>query len=712
MEGDSGFTKVLADPARSVGWLVDAVKAKFPSLRDLDATDITLHVLAADGATHGPALDATATVTEALGDPVPRKIRLVVNVAPTAAAVAAPATSAWPHATLLLHAAYYASPPPHPFPSPDTLALVTRLLADPSGAVEHIPLDHGASALRLKQGYWPGIKSGTLFVRDFYAGLYEGVLRRCRYDRPGSQPLRNAFTLHGTPGIGKSALGWYIIWRLLQEPDRPHIAYMNSVTGDNMLIPPTGPPSPWNRAGLVPGSIAICDTMAPPSSGVFALAISSTRNLTHAKDLDDFSRKISLKLAMAPWTLDELLQLNKVAFKLDPDLVRMRYKLWGGSARYVFADHHTAFAVFSDTVEHTDAAAFIALIANRLSEPTKVSGTFMHLVPAGRCAGSSFSPNQTHYYTKPEAHPASDALLAVAISRMHTEASRTALLTMLGSTGSPTFGALRGNIFESLLSRLVASGVRASLQRLPRADPAVEALSILPVSLVAFPTLDDLPQLLAENPRRHFCSSSSTSPAVDLILAVGDKLDGRVRHVPVQITVARTHSVAAGAPGSNSTLRRLARMFDWDTGAGDDRTPFVFAVPEALAEDPTAWRSAQAITTADSKASATDGADSRRSTGSDASATGTAGTRKSSGKSKGKARGDGSSSSDSASVAGSRDSPEAFFNARFHQCVWFVQREDLVRACMRSYKSDGAGVDPLEAFKTRLLQLYPDQPGS
>jgi hypothetical protein len=78
-EGKSGFAKVLADPARSVGWLVDAVKAKL----EITAcpTDISLHALAVDGATHGPALDATATVTEALGDPVPRKIRLVVKVA-------------------------------------------------------------------------------------------------------------------------------------------------------------------------------------------------------------------------------------------------------------------------------------------------------------------------------------------------------------------------------------------------------------------------------------------------------------------------------------------------------------------------------------------------------------------------------------------------------------------------------------------------------
>jgi hypothetical protein len=594
--------------------------------------------------------------------------------------------------------------------------VLTRLLADPSGAVEHIPLGHGASALRLKQGYWPGIKSDTLFVRDFYAGLYEGVLRRCRYDRSGPQPLKNAFTLHGTPGIGKSALAWYIIWRLLQEPDRPHIAYMNSVTGDSMLIPPTGPPSQWNpdhpMAGLLPGSIAICDTMAPPSSGVFALAISSTPDLTHAPYLDDFSRKISLKLAMAPWTLDELLQLNKAAFKLDPDVVRKRYDLWGGSAELVFAARNRAENEFSDVVQWADDSALTCMVANRLSEPTKVSGTFMHIVPAGRCAGSSFSPNQTHYYTKPEAHPASDALLAVAISRMHTEASRNALLTMLGSTGSPAFGALRGNIFESLLSRLVASGVRASLLRLPRAEPAAhETLSILPVSLVAFPTLDDLPQLLAENPRRHFCPSSSTSPAVDLILAVGGKLDGSVRHVPVKITVARSHPVAAGAVGSSSTLRRLARMFDWHTGAGDDRTPFVFAVPEALADDPTAWRSTQAVTTADSMADATDGADSRRSTGCDASATGDADNRKSSGKSKRKSSDKGGSSGVSASVVGSRDSPDAFFNARFHQCVWFVQQEDLVRACMRSYKPDGSGVDPLEAFKTRLLQLYPDQPG-
>jgi hypothetical protein len=88
-EGNAGFTKVVADPARSVGILVKAVKAELPSLRDVDATDISLHVLAGDGTTHGPALDATATVTEALGDPVPRKISLVIKVAPATTPVPA-----------------------------------------------------------------------------------------------------------------------------------------------------------------------------------------------------------------------------------------------------------------------------------------------------------------------------------------------------------------------------------------------------------------------------------------------------------------------------------------------------------------------------------------------------------------------------------------------------------------------------------------------
>jgi hypothetical protein len=283
-------------------------------------------------------------------EPTAAELAAAVPLKPTASLAAAGiAEGAWmlvsaPHAAATTagepHPPQSPSPPPLPSNSPvdsdDYLNFVSALLAKgAAAAVTQTKATCGGTVLQLSDGLlWPDIESPVLFVRDFYDDLYTHVLRRCRYD--ATRRRENVFTLHGTPGIGKSAMGWYFIWRLLQEPDRPDIAY---VSVDGVLVPSRGHPRPLDLASemlirVARRGVVICDSIAAPRTGRFSITISSTRNTLENKQLEEL-RKYGIPLCMPPWRLDELEALNDVTTKLPRALVQLKNpdSLCGGRGR-------------------------------------------------------------------------------------------------------------------------------------------------------------------------------------------------------------------------------------------------------------------------------------------------------------------------------------------------------------------------------------------
>ena len=74
--------------------------------------------------------------------------------------------------------------------------------------------ESGAAIVTLPEDVsWPQLGAAPLFVRPFYEGCYEGVLKSL--DFGGSAPFRK-FTIIGNAGIGKSAFGAYVLWRAVQ----------------------------------------------------------------------------------------------------------------------------------------------------------------------------------------------------------------------------------------------------------------------------------------------------------------------------------------------------------------------------------------------------------------------------------------------------------------------------------------------------------------
>jgi len=570
---------------------------------------------------------------------------------------------------------------PSPSPLPSSLPagsnyyvrFVSALLAKgAAAAVTQTKVDGGGTLLQLSDGLlWPGIQSPVLFVRYFYDDLYTHVLRRCRYDP--SLPKQNLFTLHGTPGIGKSAMGWYFIWRLLQEPDRPDIAYVNESQMDGVLLPSRGRPRPLNPAFMplnrvAQGGVMICDSMAPPTGGRFAIAISATRRTLEDKALDELP-KYGIQLCVPPWRLDELEALNEVTAKLPRALVQERYRLWGGSARYVFSFAAPISGVLT-RLQRTRAVEVAAMVDAHGQTKVPSSDTFQHLFPRGSLDGSGLSTAQMEYYLEENGLPASEILHAVLVQKLDQRASVDTMKLLLGGPLTTAMGALRGNVLESVLPRLAAHGFDLTLRLLPSAPAGtggssaiVKTVKVLAAETVEFTSMTHLQELVRANPRRHFRPKTPTLAAVDMVLAVEAGPGGSaVTHVPVQATVAAGHGIKVGSSRATSGLRGMTSVFPWSAGSA---TPFVFLLPQdVLSRDADAWSTAQPIKVSDSP-----------------------------------------KADDDTQQATAVTERQAFFSARFQQYVAGVSRTELMRGMLQL--PPNAHPDPLSALRAAVNAAYP-----
>lgn len=73
---------------------------------------------------------------------------------------------------------------------------------------------------------WPVATNHILFVRRYYAPLFENVLRRCL---PAEDPIDHRIIVTGQPGIGKSVFGCVWFGRVVRIRLRPGVAAVRTV---------------------------------------------------------------------------------------------------------------------------------------------------------------------------------------------------------------------------------------------------------------------------------------------------------------------------------------------------------------------------------------------------------------------------------------------------------------------------------------------------
>jgi hypothetical protein len=157
-----------------------------------------------------------------------------------------------------------------------------RLLAALRAAeLEPIPASR-SSLVRLPGGaLWPQLGAAPLFVRDFYAGLYEGPLAS---GDPGCSAELRKFIIRGNAGIGKSAFGAYVLWRAVKAGRT--VVYASDKVDDAFIFHGSGWVEVFNSAlfelrayGILkePSTVFICDGLKPPVKAAFTVLIASPK---------------------------------------------------------------------------------------------------------------------------------------------------------------------------------------------------------------------------------------------------------------------------------------------------------------------------------------------------------------------------------------------------------------------------------------------------
>lgn len=222
---------------------------------------------------------------------------------------------------------------------PDDL---TRRAAQAIRAGKVVKLDSGH--LVLPNCSWPGATSGELFVRDFYAPLFNVILNKCQ--AAGSftdDALRTArHLLTGQPGTGKSVLLWYIIYRVLTEQPHRSVVVVDGLKESVCILHPDGEASSFPFGDLrdlrfvrsLVDPIILCDSHLPvllPFPTVVASSPGSLARGDRAKR-KEFMPPIHLPVP----TRAEVLELRSLAFRDVPvEVVNRRMDLWGPIPRFV-----------------------------------------------------------------------------------------------------------------------------------------------------------------------------------------------------------------------------------------------------------------------------------------------------------------------------------------------------------------------------------------
>jgi hypothetical protein len=204
--------------------------------------------------------------------------------------------------------------------------------------------------LHLDGAAWPCATNSELFVRDCYEPLYSSILGNLlsATGRTSLERRARRFIVAGQPGIGKSVLAWYILYRLLTE--QPHRAVIHIDNNNRGYIILPGEPVRvcsvehldavrYHHEISALNPVYVCDSFLPPTPAGPCVVLSSPGRLARERHRDSEVFKHYLPWLYVPVPSEaEVLQLRAVAFKNEPEkLVVDRMKLWGPNPRLALA---------------------------------------------------------------------------------------------------------------------------------------------------------------------------------------------------------------------------------------------------------------------------------------------------------------------------------------------------------------------------------------
>ena len=470
----------------------------------------------------------------------------------------------------------------HPAEQPilDLLSAIRAYDPPNDGNDRHVVLPEGV--------IWPTMASKVLFVRHFYADLYENVLGGLAQ---GEKTGRfNKFIICGNPGIGKSAFGLYCLFRALKD-NRTVVYQVEKLvscyvfSGESCREVPlvsltsqvVKPPELSD-----PRTVFITDSTTPPMVQAFTVFITSPRR----SRWHEYSKGVDVSMLYLPvFTESEIQECRAVCFpELDEGDVMQRYAKWGGIPRYVLTklklDDQRQL---DDAVGSADYNAMRKAVAGLIDTDTdKLSSRLLHIKVVGESELNDeqvelVSPDMEAYYQRAGVELASYYVTQMLVERSSKESANQLENFVAESVGNESYAGTAGKLFEIVAMRKIAAG--GSFQRRRVDNGVLDRIEFPAVPQVYF-TTGGLGRCFDENGVGAWYSPvSSRYPAVDAVLACVETGSSARFPAPANATISETHAVILRAVKSEEGLASVVEALKF--GAKDD-IPFLWLVPSKI----------------------------------------------------------------------------------------------------------------------------------
>ena len=195
--------------------------------------------------------------------------------------------------------------------------------------------------IELENARWFGLKSNKLLVRKFYNHVVENLMENFE------NTSKNRFIILGAPGISKSGFGNYLLYSAIRlkrtivyaNGKRKGVYYLLKYDAehDKHQISASTHYLAYNDYLLDSRTVFISDTMDfTPYFDAFSVLITSP-NITRWKDFYHDDIDMTSRIVFNPLTRNECQLLRKTCFpSVSETEVDMKFKQWGGNARYIF----------------------------------------------------------------------------------------------------------------------------------------------------------------------------------------------------------------------------------------------------------------------------------------------------------------------------------------------------------------------------------------
>ncbi len=445
---------------------------------------------------------------------------------------------------------------------------------------------------------WPDMTSPLLFVRHFYAPCWDSVMAKGEPEEPSLQrkvvvaegepkepTLKRKFVVMGTPGIGKSAFGLYILWRALKE-GKTVIYKTRKRMGtifmfrDGKLF--TVSPSAYIHEMTYPATILIVDGEEPPSVAAFTVLITSPLRVRWK----DFVKPKGVHQLIFPvFPLAEMLKLRECAFSsddgCDEPAVRFRYDKWGGSVRHVLTHPEDSWqrTVLSGaanmSLEYLK-ASYGTAAKDRAAE---AQHNVLHLKAACELDGCTLRSSNLNFYDFSHGELASLHVNGLVYEQLRANEAENFFAFLRTSAATPALAALRGSQFEQFALGELAQGGSFKLKRLRRdGDPVLSGsltacgsrLELARSSMHTFGTLADVSlgaPAVWKPMSKNFC-------AIDGVVVCAA---GRVLALNATVSVAHPLLLTSKLGGLDVVATTLAFP--------EGEIPFLWLVPEDIFDE-------------------------------------------------------------------------------------------------------------------------------